>query len=104
MTPEQERLRAGEAEQLLKSPMFQEAKKHLEEQLAHIRNTVPISDSDMHTRVILMGQLANTFFSYFEKIMQTGKFADMRLREEQEKRTLAERGVALWRQMGRNSI
>lgn len=93
--------RAGEARQILDSPMFQAAKTNMEAQLAQVRRSVPISDTDMHTRVILMEQLYANFISYFEQIAQTGRMAEIQLRQEEEKRSMLERGIAMFRTQGR---
>ena len=99
---EAERLRAGEARQIMEAPIFVAARRHLEEQLANSRRKVPLRDTDMHTRLILMEQLAGTFFDYFEQLAQTGKMAEMQLREAEEKRSIYEQGLSLFRQRGRN--
>lgn len=89
---------------MLDSPIFQAAQKHVEEQLAFIRNRVPIQDTEMHTRVILMGQLWNLLTGYFEQIAQTGQMVQIKLREEEQRRSLIERGIAMFRTSGRNSL
>jgi len=104
MTPEQELHRAREAQQLLDSDLFQAARKNLEDQLATIRRTVPIRDTDMHTRIILMGQLWENLVGYFEQLALTGKLAEIQLREKEQHRSIFERGVAMFRTSGRNSI
>jgi|SRR6185312_9550681 len=104
MTPEQEIHRANSARQLLNDPLFVEARQFVEDQLAHIRRTVPVRETEMHTRVILMGQLADKFFAYFEQIAQTGQMAELRLAEEQQKQSLLEKGIAIFGKMGRNSL
>ena len=104
MTPEQELIRAREAQQLLDSTLFQQARKNLEDQLATIRRTVPIRDTDMHTRVILMGQLWENLVGYFEQLAQTGQLAEIQLREKEQQRSMLERGLALFRTSGRNAI
>ena len=95
-------IRAGEARQVLDAPVFQAARKNLEEKLAATRRSVPLSDTDMHTRVILLEQLAGHFFDYFEQIAQTGKLAEVQLRKAEEQRSAFERGIALFRTKGRN--
>jgi hypothetical protein len=104
MTPEQERLRAGEARQMIDSTLFQCARQDLEEKLAQLRRTVPISSTEMHTRLILMEQLKEQFFSYFEQIAQTGKLAEIQLEQERQRRSLLEQGIAMFRTSGRNGV
>jgi hypothetical protein len=103
MTPEQEIQRAGEARQLLNSPMFIAARDHLRAQLAESRRLVPMTATDMHTRLILAEQVMGYFFDYFEQIAQTGQLAQMRLEQEEKRRSLMEQGIAMFRQFGRNA-
>lgn len=93
--------RAGEARQILDSAMFQAARAHLEEQLAAARQAVPIRDTDMHTRLILMEQMFKNLIGYFEQIAQTGRMAEIQLRQEEERKSLLDRGLAMFRQSGR---
>lgn len=102
MNLETEVQKAGEARQILDSSMFQAAKADIEGHLAHARRSVPLKDSDMHTRLIMMEQLWGSLIGYFENIAMTGKMADIQLREAEERRSLLERGVALFRAQGRN--
>lgn len=104
MTPEQERLRAGEARQMLSSQLWLDAKADLESKLAQLRRTVPISSTEMHTRLILMEQIKEQFFGYFEQIAQTGLFAEKILQDEQRRRSLLEQGIAMFRAGGRNNV
>lgn len=104
MTPDEELRRAGEATQMLQSPVFVMARKDLEERIAMARRSVPIRDTEMHTRLILMEQLAENFFAYFDQLAQTGKLAQLRLDEEAKRRSMLERGVAMFRTGGRNVI
>ena len=104
MTPDEELRRAGEAEQILRFPIFEEACKNIEGQLAQLRRVVPISDSGMHTRLILMEQLWGNLLGYFEQLAQTGKMARIQLEQEEQKRSLMERGIAMFRTTGRNGI
>jgi hypothetical protein len=104
MTPEQELQRAREAESLLNSPLFVEARQSLERQLAALRRDVNIHSTEMHTRLILMEQLSGRFFSFFEQALQTGKMAQVKLQDEERRRTLQERAVDMFRRQGRNAL
>lgn len=104
MTPEEEISRAGEARQLLDSVLFQGAKKHIEEQMAYSRRMAPIRDAEMHTRLILMEQLWGNLLGYFEQLAQTGQMAQLKLKDEERRRSFFERGVMSWRAAGRNGI
>ncbi len=93
--------RAGEARQILDSPTFQAARAHIESQLAQARRAAPIRDTDIHTRLILMEQMWGSLLGFFEQIAQTGRMAEMQIQEEEKRRTLIERGIAMFRTQGR---
>lgn len=104
MDQEAELRRAAEARSLLDNPLFVEARKHIEDQLAQARRTVPMGADAMHTRLILMGQLTDKFFGYFEMLAQSGKMAELDL---QQKRTWAEemrKRYEMFKTLGRNAI
>jgi len=104
MNLEEEMRRAGEARQMLDAPLFQQARKVIEEQMALARQRVPIDNTLMHTRLILMEQVAQSFFGYFEQIAQTGKLAQFELdQQEQKQRSFAER-ILSFRSAGRSAI
>ncbi len=96
--------RAGEARQMLDTPIFVAAKKHIEDQLAYLRRSVPIRETEMHTRLILMEQLWQQLLGYFELLAQTGKMAELRLQDEEKRKNLLEQGIALFRAGGRNAL
>lgn len=97
-------VRANDAKTILNSPLWQEAKKDVEGKLEYLRRSVPITATDMHTRIILMEQLWGFLTDYFEKIAQTGQIEALRLQEEQRKRSLIEQGIAMFRSGGRNAL
>lgn len=108
MTPEDERAkqiaRAGEAQQLLDSRLFQEAKDDIDSTLADLRRTVPISATDMHTRIILMDQLWGKLQDYFVRIAQSGKMASLEIAEQEQRRKSIMDRVLSFRTTGRNSL
>ena len=104
MTLEEELQRAGEARQILDSPVFQAAIKDMEEQLAAGRRSVPIRDSEMHTRLILMGQLWDNLVGYLRTVADTGRFAELELQKRAKWREAMEAGLATFRAGGRNRI
>lgn len=104
MSPDQELARAGEARQMLNSSLFQEARASLESQLAQVRRSVPISATEMHTRLILMEQLKEQFFGFFEQLAQTGRMVELQLEEQRHQRGLIEKGIAMFRTSGRNAV
>ena len=96
--------RARQARAMLDSALFQEARKDLEGQMQHLRRTVAISSSEMHTRLILMEQLADRFFGFFEQLAQTGQMAELELAEEERRRGLIERGLLMFQRGGRGAL
>ena len=87
-TPEQEVARAGEARRLLDSPLFIEMRVRVESTMAAQRRAVPVRDTDMHTRLILMEQLWGNVIDFFEQTAQTGQMAQLQI---QQQRSIAER-------------
>jgi hypothetical protein len=104
VSPEEEIIRAGEARQILDSRIMLEARKNLEEQLSHLRRAVPIKDADMHTRLILLEQMYGHLMGWFEQIAQTGKMAEIQLREREQQRNLSELNLKAFHEMGRNAF
>lgn len=103
MSPEEEIIRAGEARQILDSRMMKEARENLEAQLSHLRRSVPIKDTDMQSRVILMEHMYVLLMAWFEQIAQTGQMAEITLRERERQRNFLEQGVMMFKRMGRNA-
>jgi hypothetical protein len=88
MSPEEELIRAGEARQIIDSRMFQEACQRISESLAAQRRQVPMSNTDMHTRLILTEQLWGNINDWLMQAVETGKFAEFSLKQ---KRDIADR-------------
>lgn len=87
-TPEQELARAGAARRVLEDPIFIEACNALDAQLRLMRESVPMQDTEMHTRLILAEQVQGKVLDYLRGVMIGGEYARMQLRE---KESLAER-------------
>jgi hypothetical protein len=104
MTPEEAYRRSAEAKQIIEAPLFLEARKFLDDQLAQLRRDVPIRETEMHTRIILMEQIAQKFYSFFELLAQTGKMEAVRLADEERRKSVMEQGLALFRRNGRSAI
>lgn len=104
MSLESEVQRAGEARQVLESQVFIDARKYIDDTLAQLRRNVPIRETEMHTRLILMEQLWGNLLGFFEQLAQSGRMAEIKLAEEQRQRNLIERGLAVFRTTGRNAI
>lgn len=104
MTPEQELQRAGEARVVSESPIFVEAKTFLYERMRSARRAAPLTATEMHTKLILMEQLADEFFGFFEQLAQTGKLAQDWLNlEEQRQKSWRER-LLMFQRFGRNGL
>ena len=92
MNLEQERARAQQALRLLDDPLFKEAREDVYAQLRMSRIAAPTTQSDLHTKLILMEQLADRFFRYFELLAQTGQFAQIEIdRQEAQRKSFADR-------------
>lgn len=96
--------KAREARAMLDSPLFVEARANIAGQLEQLRRDVPIAATEMHTRLILMGQLADRFFGFFEQLAQTGKMEELRLADERRRQNLIEQGLMMFRQRGRGAM
>lgn len=101
-TPEEQLRAAGDARHVLDNPVFQKARAELYDKLRQARRQAPITAHDLHAQLIIMEQLADQFFDYFELVLQTGKMAQAHLDETQSQQSLKERGLALFRTLGRN--
>lgn len=97
-------VRANDARALLNSSLFQAAQADIEGKLQYLRRSVPITSTDMHTRIILMEQLWGFLLDYFEQIAQSGKLALKLQEEEARRKSLIEQGLAIFRTGGRNTL
>jgi hypothetical protein len=102
MSPEEELRAAGDARHVLDNPLFQKAKADLYDKLRQARKSAPITASELHAKLIITEQIADQFFDYFELVLQTGKLAQKHLDETASQQGLKERGLALFRTLGRN--
>ncbi|MDE2101728.1 MAG: hypothetical protein KGL39_31065 [Patescibacteria group bacterium] len=84
-TPEEELQRGLEAKTILESPVFIEACQAVDTQLKTLRERVPVSDTDMMVRLVLMEQISTWLLDYMKQCMQSGEFA----RHQLEKRDSA---------------
>lgn len=94
-TPEQEIARAEEARQVLDAPIFKEICTAIEEGLARQRNDVPLTETLMHTRLILTEQVWNQVKQYLEMVKQTGQMARLQLAEKERLRERMRRMMSL---------
>lgn len=82
-TPQQEISRAGEAERVLATPVFKEACNRIDAELRLMRESVKLSDTDMHTRLIIAEQLWGKLLDHLKAVMLSGDYAreQLKLRE-----------------------
>lgn len=92
--PNEEMRRAIAAERFINDPMFQEAEKAIREGLASQRASVPMSETRMHTRLILAEQLWQQFVDYFRLAAQTGELAKFEVKRQETARERMRRMLA----------
>jgi hypothetical protein len=104
VNPEEELQRAREAQSLMDHALFQQAREDLYGKLQSLRRVASPTQTDLHTKLILMEQLADQFFGFFEQIGQTGLFAkDFMDQTEKRNRGFAER-LSQYVAFGRNRL
>lgn len=86
MATDDEIARGGEAAQVLDSPVFLAARKHVLDGIEAQMRRVPMSDQTMHTRLILALQCWDSLEKYLEHIKQTGEIAQFQIKQEEERR------------------
>jgi hypothetical protein len=84
-TPEEELRRAGDAKQILESPLFLEVRAHIEGALAEQRRTVPLRETEMHTKLIVTEQCWLNLLDYLQQIVTTGRMAEFTVAQQQSK-------------------
>lgn len=85
MTPEEEVVRAGQAQQVLDSEIFREARNAIKGGIHEQMSRVPMADERMHTRLILALQLWESFERYFDNVLESGKLAEFQIEQEKRK-------------------
>jgi hypothetical protein len=74
------------AADLLSHPAFQAARAQILEGIAQRRRTVPIQDTAMHTRLILLEQCWGAIEAYLEQARQTGEMTKFQVAETEKRR------------------
>lgn len=82
-SPEEQERRAGEARGVLEHPLFIEALQSIETYLRRARERAPITDTDTHTRLVLMEQCQAQLVSYLRNLMMTGELSKAQLRRDE---------------------
>lgn len=104
MTLEEELRRADQAQRLLEDPLFKAAREDVIQQMKGARLSASPADTNLHSKLILMEQVADRFFGYFEQIAQTGKFASLELQQQENRqRGLMDR-LQSYLSWGRNGL
>ena len=75
--------RGAEAQAIFNTPVFIEARESIESQLRTLRSQVPIRDTEMHTRLILMEQLWHMLLSHLEGAMSNADFARAQMQQRE---------------------
>lgn len=88
VSPEEESRRGDLAKVVLDNPLFIEACNQLDAELRLLRERVPMSDTDMHTRVILAEQVQAKVLDHLRAVLMSGDAAKLQLRE---RRSLTDR-------------
>jgi hypothetical protein len=78
--------RGGEAAQVLDSPVFIAAKQAIAEGIQRQMRSVPLSNQDMHSRLIMLVQVWDQLEKYLEQIKQSGQIAQFQVVQEEERR------------------
>jgi len=77
--------RADFARQILDNPLFKEAFAALDADLARQRQAVKITDTELHTKLIVCEQVLSRFRDVLTRAIQDGDVAQMRIELENKK-------------------
>ncbi len=83
LTPEEEARRGDMAKLVLENPLFIEACNQLDAELRLMRESVPMADRDMHTRIILAEQMQAKILDHLRAVMMSGESSKLQLRERE---------------------
>ena len=104
MSPEDELRKAREAARFMEDPIFKAAREDIYAQLVAARRAAVTTNPAQCADLVRLEQIADKFFSYFQQIADTGKFAQIHLDDlEKRRRTLGER-LQSYAQWGRNAL
>ena len=104
MNLEDEQRRGGEARRMLETDVFKAAREDVYGQLRAARLAAPTTDTLLHSKLILMEQVADRFFGYFEQLAQTGQMADMELSKQRDRWRDHAARIQAYQASGRNGI
>lgn len=104
MTPEQELQRGAEARRWLDDPLFKAARDDVYGQLQTARRSAATTDTALHSKLILMEQMADRFFGFFEQLAQTGQFAQLHLADAERRQQSTMERMLSFARSGRNAL
>lgn len=81
MNSEHETRRGADARFILDHELYKEAWSAAEEALAQQRRKAALKDTDIHTRLIMAEQVLVSVRRYIEDVVNTGKMAEIQLRQ-----------------------
>ncbi|CAE6712923.1 hypothetical protein R75461_01143 [Paraburkholderia nemoris] len=79
-------IRGGKAALVLDSTVFLEAKQHVLEGIQRQMRSVPLSEQNMHTRLILALQVWDQLEKYLENVKQTGEIRQFQIAQDEERK------------------
>ena len=82
LTPEQELSRAVSAEQILKNPLVSEAFTEIEKEIVERIALLSVNDALSREKLCMMLSASRIFKSVFEAHIQTGKMAEIQLKDK----------------------
>lgn len=86
MNLERDAKRGADAQFIIGNELYKEAWSAAEEALAQQRRKVALKDTDMHTRLIMAEQVLVSVRRYIEDVVNTGKMAEIQLRQNNSAR------------------
>ena len=93
MTPEEERIRAEQAKRLLNDPLMAGALQDIKDTLIDQWRRTPVKDADLRERVWGIYGAASKFEELLRSYINTGKFAESVLAQEEQARSLFQRAM-----------
>lgn len=85
MSPEEEVIRGGSAAEILDSELFNEAKRRVIDGIHAKMAIVPLADTAMHTKLIMLLQSWNSLESYLNTVKETGRLAGFQIEDEKKR-------------------
>jgi hypothetical protein len=93
MTPEEERIRAEQAQRLLNDPLMAGALQDIKDTLIDDWRRTPVKDQELRERIWGIYVAAFKFEELLRSYIGTGKFAERVLQQEEQARTMFRRAM-----------